>query len=76
MKCYAYKFTLNNNQLTNESMYKSFESFVKKLGDCLIINNKNVSIFTQEELARIFYNYCMEEKHKNLNTKIIYGSEP
>lgn len=69
MKCYAYKFTLNNNQLTNESMYKSFESFARKLGDSLVINGKNVSVFIQEELARIFYNYCMEQKNKNLNIK-------
>lgn len=69
MKCYAYKFILNNNQLTNGSMYKSFELFVRNLGDSLVINGINVSIFTQEELVRIFYNYCMEQKNKNLNVK-------
>ena len=50
-------------------MYKSFTFFVKELGDSLVINGISVSMFTQEELVRIFYNYCMELKDKNLNKK-------
>lgn len=70
MKCYAHNFVLNNDQLTNELLYNSFTLFLKHLGDNLVINDVNIQIFTQEELARLFYFYCNEAKSRNMHTNI------
>lgn len=69
MKCYAHKYALENDSMENEAIYKSILLFHKNLPDIINIDGKRYTIISEDDQVKLFYNYCMEQKNKNLYMK-------